>query len=72
MRAKSPTSLDMPAARLAPDEYYVLGDNRYATFDSRSYGPVNRARMLATPLYVIWSVSNEGGLRTDRIGLPAR
>jgi len=65
-------SLDMPPARLAPDEYYVLGDNRYASFDSRSYGPVNRARMLATPLYVIYSVGERRTLLLDRIGLSAR
>ncbi|MBU1042318.1 MAG: signal peptidase I [Proteobacteria bacterium] len=72
VRPRGSKSLDMPAARLAPDEYYVLGDNRYATFDSRSYGPVNRARMLATPLYIVYSVSDEGEWRSDRIGLPAR
>jgi len=72
VRSKNSKSLDMPAARLAPDEYYVLGDNRYATFDSRSYGPVNRARMLATPLYIVYSVGDNGEWRTDRIGLPAR
>lgn len=72
VRGKGTKSLDMPAARLAPDEYYVLGDNRFATFDSRSYGPVHRTRMLATPLYIILSLSNEGEWRTDRIGLPAR
>jgi signal peptidase I len=65
-------SLDMPPARLAPDEYYVMGDNRHASFDSRSFGPVNRARMLATPLYVIASISDKGEIFTDRIGLPAR
>lgn len=65
-------SLDMPAARLAPDEYYVMGDNRHASFDSRSYGPVNRARMLATPLYVIMSMDERGKLYLDRTGLPAR
>ncbi len=71
-RSQGAKSLDMPAARLAPDEYYVLGDNRHASFDSRSYGPVNRARMLGTPLYIIWSISNAGEWRNDRIGLPAR
>jgi len=65
-------ALDMPPARLAPDEYYVMGDNRYASFDSRSYGPVNRARMLATPLYVIMSMGEKGELFLDRTGLPAR
>ena len=72
VRSRGLKSLDMPAARLAPDEYYVLGDNRYATFDSRSYGPVNRARMLATPLYIVYSVSDDGEWRNDRISLPAR
>ncbi|MDR3640729.1 MAG: signal peptidase I [Humidesulfovibrio sp.] len=65
-------SLDMPPARLAPDEYYVMGDNRHASFDSRSFGPVNRARMLATPLYIIASISGKGEFFADRIGLPAR
>jgi signal peptidase I len=72
VRSKGSKSLDMPAARLAPDEYYVLGDNRHAAFDSRSYGPVNRARMLATPLYIVYSISDEDRWRNDRIGLPAR
>ncbi len=65
-------SLDMAPARLAPDEYYLMGDNRHASFDSRSFGPVNRARMLATPLYVILSWDDWGRLYLDRTGLPAR
>jgi signal peptidase I len=72
VRQRGSKSLDMPAARLAPDEYYVLGDNRHASFDSRSYGPVNRARMLATPLYIVYCVGDDGVWRSDRIGLPAR
>jgi len=72
MRKPGSTSLDMPPARLAPDEYYVMGDNRHASFDSRSYGPVNRARMLATPLYVIMSMDERGKFYLDRTGLPTR
>lgn len=72
MRGPGRKSLDMPPARLAPDEYYVMGDNRYAAFDSRSFGPVNRARMLATPLYVIFSRDDFGHVYWDRMGLPAR
>lgn len=71
-RSSGSKSLDMPPARLAPDEYYVMGDNRHASFDSRSFGPVNRARMLATPLYVIFSTGEAGEVYWDRIGLPAR
>lgn len=28
---------------IGPDEYYVLGDNRTASQDSRSFGPVNKS-----------------------------
>ncbi len=65
-------SLDMSPARLAPGEYYLMGDNRHANFDSRSFGPVNRARMVARPLYIIYSESARGEMFWDRVGLPAR
>lgn len=65
-------NMDMPPTRLDPGEYYVMGDNRHASFDSRSFGPVPRARMLATPLYVIVSFGEGEGLRLDRVGLVAR
>ena len=32
--------------RLAPNEYFVLGDNRQNSIDSRIYGPVTRDRIL--------------------------
>ena len=32
--------------RLGPDNYYVLGDNRPRSADSRTYGPVSRKAIL--------------------------
>lgn len=69
-REKGERSMDMPPTRLDPGEYYVMGDNRHASFDSRSFGPVERQRMLATPLYVLYSIDESGAFRLDRVGMP--
>jgi signal peptidase I len=31
---------------LGPDQYYILGDNRLASFDSRSFGPIERRHIV--------------------------
>jgi signal peptidase I len=38
---------------LGPDEYFVLGDNRLASEDSRAIGPVTRAEIQGT-LGIVW------------------
>ena len=45
---------------LGSDEYYVMGDNRGASFDSRRFGPVKRVDLVGRALF--------RGFPLDRIG----
>jgi len=42
---------------IGPDEYYVLGDNRNASKDSRSFGPVNDSFITGKVLFRGWPLS---------------
>ncbi len=42
---------------LAKDEYYVLGDNRMASMDSRSFGPVNSSFIIGKVAFRGWPLS---------------
>ena len=50
---RHPYGRDLPPLRLGPDEYYVLGDFRDNSRDSREYGPVARAAILG-PVKFVW------------------
>ena len=45
-----PGDEEAQSRRLGPDEYFVAGDNRLYSHDSRRYGPVNRTAILAIVL----------------------
>jgi signal peptidase I len=59
--------------KLAAGQYFVLGDNRSNSQDSRYYGPIDRADISGRAELVYWSwVRNQGSLdiAIGRIGLP--
>ena len=51
-----------PATHLGPKQYFVLGDNRSHTDDSRDFGPVPRAAIFARAILIYWPLG--------RIGIP--
>ena len=58
----------MPAnftVTLKADEYFVMGDNRPASFDSRSWGVLPRADIIGRPVLRLWPLSEIGILPGD-------
>ena len=61
-RDELPLSGNGAEITLANDEYFVLGDNRPDSSDSRSWGPVNGSRILAKIILRYWPFNNFGKL----------
>jgi signal peptidase I len=49
-----------PSAHLGPDEYYVLGDNRTLSQNSRHFGPVPRDANFARTFFIYWPLGKLG------------
>ena len=59
-QADSIRTLPFPTVHLGHGQYFVLGDNRSASQDSRVFGPVPRKAIFARVLLVFWPVSRFG------------
>lgn len=46
--------------QLAEDEYFVMGDNRVASLDSRSFGPIKKSAIKTSGILILYPLSNFG------------
>ncbi|MGI8793969.1 MAG: signal peptidase I, partial [Acidimicrobiales bacterium] len=49
-----PATTDFPAQTLGPDQYWVMGDNRNASRDSRFFGPIERDTVVGRTILRVW------------------
>ena len=54
--------LDSSHFTLGSDEYFLMGDNRSHSTDSRHYGPLSRSQIAARAIWRVWPPSNWGKL----------
>ena len=54
---------------LPEDGYFVMGDNREASYDSRMFGPVQRERITGRALYIYFPGWAGSGKWSERLGM---
>jgi len=58
-----PTQGYLPPTRIPPMHYFVLGDNRDGSNDSRNFGPVPRDKIIGRAIFRYWPPGSIGPLR---------
>ncbi|OQW37546.1 MAG: hypothetical protein A4E19_12760 [Nitrospira sp. SG-bin1] len=56
-----------------PDSYFLLGDNREESLDSRFLGPIGKEHILGQVVFIYWSIDPDTRIpRWDRLNQPVR
>jgi signal peptidase I len=53
---------DFKKVRIKPDHYWVMGDNREDSADSRVFGQIDRSVLVGRAVLTVWPVPHAGGL----------
>ena len=53
----------MPEIVIPADRYFVMGDHRSISSDSREFGPVERPLIYGKAVFVLWPASDAGSVR---------
>ena len=53
----------LPAQRIGPGQYFVLGDHRSSSNDSRAWGSVPRQNIYGKAVFVYWPLDQMGRVR---------
>jgi signal peptidase I len=69
-KANDIPTLAFPSVHLGPKQYFVMGDNRSASQDSREFGPVPRAAIYARAILIIWPIGRLGVPRYNKSETP--
>jgi len=60
---------DVGPVVIPPNQYYMVGDNRDNSLDSRHFGPVERSKLRGKPTFIYWSFQKKFPfIRAGRIG----
>lgn len=59
----SSETLDFTKIFIQDDEYFVMGDNRAVSMDSRSFGPINKSQLMGTSEFRIWPLHKFGEVK---------
>jgi signal peptidase I len=56
-------NVSVPEVRVKGDSYFVLGDHRSSSSDSRAWGPVARSSIYGKAVFIYWPLDRMGPVR---------